>query len=168
MQARTITETWRPLTAGERAMARHAFGGAIELDTVTLRREKWWWLQPVWVVMAPDGHIWFHPNNLSWRDDFSVASVFLQGLVIHELTHVWQHQQGINLVLRRGPLARYDYLPLRPGRRFADYGLEQQAEIVRDAYVKRRGHSVQGTPPLAVYDALLPFRPAPATPPGLV
>jgi hypothetical protein len=141
-------------------MARRAFGDAIDLDRVTVRRAKWWWLQPAWVVMAPDGHIWFHPMNPSWREDFSDAPLYLQGLVIHELTHVWQHQQGINLVLRRGPWARYDYLPLKPGKRFTDYGFEQQAEIVRDAYVKRMGGSVTGTPALAVYDAVLPFRPA--------
>jgi hypothetical protein len=147
----------RPLTAGEQRMARRAFGSAIALDTVTIRRAKWWWLQPAWVVMAPDGHIWFHPHNPSWRDDFSSASLWLQGLIVHELTHVWQRQQGINLVVRRGPWARYDYLPLI-GRSFEEYGLEQQAEIVRDAYVKRMGGSVPGSPPLDVYDALLPFR----------
>lgn len=139
-------------------MARRAFGDAIDLARVTIRRAKWWWLQPAWVVMAPDGHIWFHPNNASWRDDFSRASLFLQGLIVHELTHVWQHQQGVNLILRRGPLARYDYLPLKAGLGFSGYGLEQQAEIVRDAYVKRMGGDVPGTPPLATYDALLPFR----------
>lgn len=141
-------------------MARTAFGDAIDIGQVTIRRAKWWWLQPAWVVMAPDGHIWFHPNNRSWHDDFSTASLWLQGLIIHELTHVWQHQQGIRLVLRRRPLSRYDYLPLKSGRAFESYGLEQQAEIVRDAYVKRMGGKIIGTPPLSVYNALLPFKPS--------
>ena len=157
MPACTSTETARRLTPGERAMARRAFGDAVDLEPVTIRRAKYWWLHPAWVVMAPDGHIWFHPNNRSWCDDFSEASLFLQGLVVHELTHVWQRQQGINLILRRCLWARYDYLPLTPARAFADYGLEQQAEIVRDAYVKRMGGEVAGTPSLAVYDAVLPF-----------
>jgi hypothetical protein len=140
-------------------VARRAFGDAIDLDAVTLRREKWWWLQPAWAVMAPDGHIWFHPNHRAWHDDFSTASLFLQGLLVHELVHVWQHQQGVNLIVRRGIWARYDYLPMKPGRPFTDYGIEQQAEMVRDAYVKRMGGTVAGTPALAVYDAILPFRP---------
>ena len=141
-------------------MARRAFGDAIDLDRVTLRRAKWWWLQPAWVVMAPDGHIWFHPTNPDWREDFGDAPLSLKSLVIHELTHVWQHQQGINLVLRRGVLARYDYLPLAPDKPFAAHGIEQQAEIVRHAFLKRMGIDIPGTPPLAVYDALLPFGPA--------
>lgn len=159
MPATPAGRAQRPLTAGERKFARTAFGGAIDLDPVTIRRDKWWWLQPAWVVMAPDGHIWFHPNNRSWHDDFSSAPLWLRGLVVHELTHVWQHQQGINLVLRRGPWARYDYLPLKPGKPFEAYGLEQQAEIVRDAFVKRMGAEIAGTPPLSVYDAILPFKP---------
>lgn len=160
MEGTRITRVARPLTAGERAMARRAFGDAIDLDPISIRREKWWWLQPAWIVMAPDGHIWFHPNNRSWHDDFSKASLHLQGLIIHELTHVWQRQQGINVVLRRGVWARYDYLPFQPGKPFEAYGCEQQAEIVRDAYVKRMGGTVTGTPALCVYDAVLPFSPA--------
>jgi hypothetical protein len=149
----------RALTPGELRLARHAFGDAIDYGRVTLRRDKWWWLQPAWVVMAPDGDIWFHPNGHDWSDDFSAARPFLKGLFIHEMTHVWQVQQGINLVVRRGILARYDYLPLVPGKPFAAYGLEQQAEIVKDAFLKRLGMKVPGAPPLADYDAILPFMP---------
>ena len=114
--------------------------------------------QPAWVTMAPDGHLWFHPNGGIWSADFSAEPIWPQAHFIHEMVHVWQHQQGVNLILRRGPLARYDYLPLKAGLGFSGYGLEQQAEIVRDAYVKRMGGEVPGTPPLATYDALLPFR----------
>ena len=140
-------------------MARRAFGDAIDLACVTIRRAKWWWLQPAWVVMAPDGHIWFHPNNTSWRDDFSRASLFLQGLIVHELTHVWQHQQGVSLIWQRPPFARYAYLPLTSGKPFSAYGLEQQAEIVKDAYLLGEGLRLKDRPPLEVYRALLPFRP---------
>ena len=151
------TRTIRPLTAGETAIVRSVFGDSIDVARVTFRRAKWWFLQPARIVMAPDGHIWFHPDNPAWRDDFVDASLPLRGLIVHELTHVWQHQRGINLVLRRGPLARYDYLPLKDGRPFERYGLEQQAEIVRDAYVLREGGRVPGAPPLNAYAALLPF-----------
>jgi hypothetical protein len=49
----------------------------------------------------------------------------------HELTHVWQYQalkrSGIEILLDR----RYRY-EMTPGRRFEDYGAEQQAAIVED------------------------------------
>lgn len=64
------------------------------------------------------------------------------------MTHVWQHQRGMNVILRRPPWARYRYLPLTPGRTFYDYGIEQQAEIVRHAYVLREGGVIPGAPSL--------------------
>jgi hypothetical protein len=135
------------------------FGDAIKLEDVTFRRAKWWLLQPSWIVMAPDGHVWFHPNDRCWRDDFSCASLSLRGLVVHELTHVWQHQQGVRLLVGRPPWARYRYLPLTPGKPFQSYGIEQQAEIVRHAFLLREGARLAGTPALEVYRKLLPFAP---------
>lgn len=156
-KATIITKHARALTPGEVMLARRVFGTAIDLEPVRICRAKWWFLQPAWIVMAPDGHIWFHPNNPAWREDFSAAHLGLRGLIVHEMTHVWQHQQGINLVLKRLPFARYDYLPLKPGKPFEAYGLEQQAEIVRDAYVLSEGGQVPGAPPLSVYASLIPF-----------
>ncbi|MFQ3596535.1 MAG: hypothetical protein SNJ63_10535, partial [Sphingomonadaceae bacterium] len=49
------------------------------------------------------------------------------------------------------------YLPLAPGRPFRAYGIEQQAEIVRDAYLLAEGWKLPGRPPLAAYAALIPF-----------
>jgi len=60
------------------------------------------------------------------------------------------------LPLMRHPFCRYDY-EIVPGRPFHRYGLEQQAEIVRHAFLMRRGIRVEGKPPLATYEALLPF-----------
>ncbi len=150
-------ESARALTAGERALARDVFGDALDADRVTLRRGKWFPLQPRRTVMAPDGHVWFHPRGPEWRDDFAVAGPASRALLVHELTHVWQHQRGVNLLLRRRPFARYAYLPLVPGRPFAAYGIEQQACIVADAYLLAQGIAVRGAPPLAAYAALMPF-----------
>ncbi len=152
----------RTLTAGERAIAAEVFGPALDPAPVTLRRGKWFPFQPRGVVMAPDGHVWFHPKGPNWRDDFAAAGLGLRALLVHELTHVWQVQAGLNLVLRRRPFARYAYLPLTPGKAFAAYGIEQQACIVADAYVLSEGGHVAGAPPLAAYRALLPFDPGSA------
>lgn len=123
----------RPLTPGERRMAAMLFGTALDPAPVRIHRAKWWPFQPRDIVMAPDGHVWIHPACWVWRDDFSIATGPLSALLAHELTHVWQHQRGICLPLRRLPFARYDYR-LTEGRPLEDYGLEQQAMIVQHGW----------------------------------
>jgi len=106
--------------------------------------------------MAPNGHLWFHPKGNLFCDDFCSQSLSLQGLFIHEMAHVWQHQRGICLPLRRHPFCRYDYA-LKPGWTLEQYGLEQQAEIVKHVFLLRQGAKVRGAPPLEQYESLLPF-----------
>lgn len=148
----------RPLTPGEIAMARSIFGDSIDYRRVRLVRRKWWPLQPRGIVMAPTGNIHFHPDNPIWRDDFSTAEWNLQGLFIHEMTHVWQTQRSgrFYLPLMRHPFCRYAY-SYRPGRTFLRYGLEQQAELVRHAYLQRRGVQPWKAAQLADIERILPF-----------
>jgi hypothetical protein len=126
----------RSLTERERTLAAGIFGDAIALDRVRIHHRKWWPLQPRDVVMAPDGGIWFHPAGALWQRDFASASARLQALLIHELTHVWQHQRGLCLLVRRHPFCRYRY-NIQPGRPLVRYGIEQQAMIVEHAFVAR-------------------------------
>lgn len=128
----------RALTGGERALAAAIFGDAIAYDRVRVYRRKWWPLQPRRVTMAPDGHLWFHPDGDAYCPDFSAAPTALQGHFIHEMTHVWQAQRGGRwwLPLMRHPFCRYRYT-LVPGKPFVRYGIEQQAEIVRHAFLAR-------------------------------
>ena len=149
----------RPLTPGEVALARSVYGDAIDYDRVAIVRGKWAFFQPRHVVMAPLGAIHFHPTGDLWRDDFAAASLSDQGLFVHEMAHVWQHQRGLFLPLRRHPFCRYDY-SFRPGVPLHRYGIEQQAEIVRHAFLLRRGARVVGAPDLARYESVLPFRAA--------
>lgn len=148
----------RPLTGGEIALARSLFGEAIDYAQVTVRRRKFFPLHPRGVTMAPMGHLHFHPLAAHYCDDFAAAPLALQGHFIHEMVHVWQAQTRGRwyLVLRRHPWCRYDYA-LRPGLSLAQYGLEQQAEIVRHAFLLRNGAPVAGAPPLASYETLLDF-----------
>jgi hypothetical protein len=107
--------------------------------------------------MAPRGQIHFHPLAPHYRDCFGHAPLADQGHFIHEMVHVWQHQAGINLILRRHPFCRYRY-DLRPGRPLGRYGIEQQAEIVRHAFLRRAGADLpEDVPPLAALEAALPF-----------
>lgn len=149
----------RPLSPGEIALARSIFHGAIDYAKVTIRRRKWFPLHPRRVTMAPRGHIHFHPRGSSYCDDFASASMGRQAHFIHEMTHVWQAQTlgEWYLVLHRHPWCRYDYA-IRPGWTLERYGIEQQAEIVRHAFMLRHGAAIPGAPTLEIYEAILPFR----------
>ena len=144
----------RLLTDGEKRLAASMYGDRIDLSEVQICRRKWWPFQPRDVVMAPSGHIHFHEKSDTWREDYSEAHVTLQGLLIHELCHVWQRQKGIYLPLARHPFCRYHYR-FTPGWPLRRYGIEQQAEIVRHAFMLKQGYAVPGAPPLAQYESLL-------------
>lgn len=151
-----MTAPSRALTEGEIALARSVFGNAIDYAPVRLIQRKWAFFQPRETVMAPTGCLHFHPRGSRYRDDFADGDLDDQGLLIHELVHVWQHQKGIFLPLARHPFCRYDYA-IRAGLPLERYGIEQQAEIVRHAFVLRRGGFVRGAAPLATYEGMLPF-----------
>ncbi len=144
----------RPLTAGEIALARSVFGASIDYDRVRIVRGRWWPFQTKGIVMAPTGNIHFHPTDPRWSDNYAGEALSLQGLFIHEMTHVWQSQTRgkYYLPLMRHPFCRYGYR-LQEGRRFDLYGLEQQAEIVRHRFLADRGVTV----PQLCERNLLPF-----------
>ncbi|NKI99323.1 vgr related protein [Novosphingobium sp. SG707] len=146
----------RPLTPAERNMIAAMFGPALDPEPVRVIRRRWWWFQPRNVVMAPRGHLHFHPDSHFWHPCFAQGSLAAQGLFIHEMAHVWQHQAGMNLLLRRMPFCRYDYA-LRPGAALGDYNIEQQAEIIRHTFLLRQGASWPGAPHLGDLERIIPF-----------
>jgi hypothetical protein len=147
----------RALTPGEQDLAASVFGSAIDYRHVRIYRSKWFPFQPKQVAMAPRGHIHIHPGGNLWSDDYANEHSHLQGLFIHEMTHVWQAQTRGSwyLVLMRHPFCRYHYA-LRPGWPLDRYGLEQQAEIVRHAFLLRRGQFIAGAVE-EQYRTVLPF-----------
>ncbi len=151
----------RRLSAGESAMVGQVFGGQVEIDRVRIRREKFAFFQPKNVTMAPNGEIWLHPQGILAKSeasaDFSKADLPLRCHFIHEMTHVWQKQSGVDLVLEKiviamffGPLGGYDYV-LEEGKDFASYNIEQQACMVADAYSASEGSKA------LFLDRFLPF-----------
>lgn len=136
----------RPLSAGEIAIARSVFGDSIRLDEVQLKTA--WWVLKNYAV-SPNGNIYFNPND--WITDFSNFSINKQSWLIHELTHVWQLQYGLKVV--RGALINrhYNYV-LKSGKSFFKYGIEQQARMVQDYFIRRqRGQDCQDL------EACIPF-----------
>ncbi|MBX9886212.1 MAG: vgr related protein [Novosphingobium sp.] len=148
----------RALTPGERALAQGVFGGALDLAPVRIRRRRFFPLQPQGTVIAPMGHIHFHPASPLYRDDFSEAPLGLQALFIHELVHVWQTRQRgrFYLPLMRHPFCRYAYR-FDPARPFTAYGIEQQAELVAHAFLAAKGTPHGAAPSLAALRSMLPF-----------
>ncbi|MBA3676847.1 MAG: vgr related protein [Sphingosinicella sp.] len=148
----------RPLTDGEKQLAHSLYRGAIRLDEVRIKRRKWFPFQPRNVLMAPCGHVHVHPKSHLWSEDYSQEHMGLQGLLLHELCHVWQAQQRgkYYLPLMRHPFCTYNYT-IKPGREFERYGLEQQAELVRHTFLLRNKYPLTGAPPLAQIESILPF-----------
>ena len=148
--------TGRALTPAEVSLCHTVFGQAIDYDQVSIFNRKCWLFQNRRVTMAPDGNVWFHPESDLFCDDFCGAARNIQALFIHEMVHVWQHQQGVFLPLARHPFCRYDY-QLQSGKAFAKYGIEQQAEIVSHHFLLKSGARLKNGYDLADYDGLLPF-----------
>jgi hypothetical protein len=146
----------RPLTTAEMDLCRSVFSDVIDYQAIRIFNRKWWPFQPKRVTMAPDGNIWFHPRSGLFRDDYSETDLNLQGLFIHEMVHVWQHQQGVFLPLARHPFCRYDYT-LTPGKSFDDYGIEQQAEIVRHDFLLKQGARLKNGFQPEQFVGLVPF-----------
>ena len=141
---------------------RSVFGDAVDCDKALIKRRRWHPFQPARITMAPTGHLHFPPNSPAYCDDFAQADLDRQGLFIHEMTHAWQTQRlgKYYLPLFRHPFCRYGY-SLKPGWPLTRYGIEQQAEIVRHAFLLGQGASVPEAAPLTAYRAMLPFGPQP-------
>jgi len=124
-------EQQRGLTHAEVALACSVFGTQLQTDTVRLVACRWVLRG---YAISPNGHVYFHPDD--WREDFAQADLNTQSWLIHELVHVWQVQQGM-AVLRRALFDRRYRYQLVQGKPFLSYGIEQQAQIVQDYFVRR-------------------------------
>lgn len=126
----------RRLTPGERALAAEVFGGGLDPGRVRILA------LPAWrraFVAGPRLMVW--PARGAARD-FAAAPLAAQAVFVHELTHVWQAQNGVGLLrakLKAGDTdAAYAY-DLRGGAAFADLNIEQQAMVVQHAFLAARG-----------------------------
>ncbi|MFC5569356.1 SpvB/TcaC N-terminal domain-containing protein [Lysobacter yangpyeongensis] len=151
----------RGLTKGEKEMARSVFGDDLDYDKPRIFRKKAYFFQPNDRAMTPDGNIYFHPDDQGYHDDFSNSDIYSQHTFIHEMTHVWQNQQGINV--RTAAFNRsYDYWPLQSGKKFGDYGLEQQAQMTSDYFMLQSSGriwtSLKPRPTAQDYEQVIPFR----------
>lgn len=133
----------RPLTHGEVELCKGVFGDLIDYDQVKIMNHPYLPWQSVHVFMAPRGII--HALKFNYIQDYSQQSLGYQAVFIHEMAHIYQHQQNIN-VLFKGALLQIAYFlsfkkydPYRytliPGKDFFDYNIEQQGDIAKDIFL---------------------------------
>jgi hypothetical protein len=145
----------RALTGGEKALARQMFGREIDLEAVRIQQ----------IPPAPFAAMVPHRRTIlfsMWRAarDFAQSSPFERGWFVHELAHVWQAKRGVVLAAAKlKALGReaYEYR-YEPGRPFASYNIEQQAEIARHLYLHRIGEPEPRAPSREQLEALWPIR----------
>lgn len=121
----------RPLTQQEIVLAQSIFANHIDYARIRICAHVL--VMPGYAI-SPNGNIYF--NRKDYCDDFSSANLALKSWFIHELVHVWQYQQGIAVLRKALFNRRYDYV-LELGKLFSAYGVEQQAQMVQDYFLKR-------------------------------
>lgn len=136
----------RGLTLAEKSLAASVFGTQLNVENIKIIAHRCILKN---YAMSPNGHIYFHPQN--WCEDFSQSSLEQQSWLIHELTHVWQIQQGIAVIRKAFFDRKYNYV-LEQGKLFLNYGIEQQAQMVQDYFIKKKcGQDC------SMYEACIPF-----------
>jgi hypothetical protein len=147
----------RPLTPGEVELAREAFGETLDYRPIRFLPSPW----PFDRAFVPGR--WFGRDWIVWPakalpSDLSTAPLKLQSTFIHELTHVWQAQRGVNLLtgkLRAGDSAASYAYPLADDCDWDRLNIEQQAMVVEHRFRLSRGLSVPGDK--AFYDRVCPI-----------
>jgi hypothetical protein len=149
----------RRLTDAERSLAAEVFGDSLVLSSIRFLPAPW----PFTRAFVPGrwfGRDWIVWPKQSLPSDLAEAPLRLQALLIHELTHVWQAQHGINLLvgkLRAGDRPdSYRY----PGGNACDWhrlNIEQQAMVVEHRFRLSRGEAVPAD--AAFYDRVCPIGP---------
>jgi hypothetical protein len=145
----------RALTEAEKALAREAFGAAIDLAPVRLIG---WPFRRAFVAGRWFGRDWIVWPQAQLVADFAVAPVRMQGVLIHELTHVWQAQQGVNLLfakLKAGDTSASYAYRVEPTCRWDALNIEQQAMVMEHRFHCRRGRPTPGD--RTFYDTVCPF-----------
>ncbi len=133
------SEKGRSLTGRETNEARGVFHQKIKYDPVRVVAGKYVPWQPNNIAITPD-------NRIFWpKAPGDLVEAGLQDRFIHEMTHVMQHQHGVNVVASglflqaayRLSFHRYDpYHNYRydPNRAFSSYNIEAQGNMAVDIY----------------------------------
>lgn len=147
----------RCLTQGEVELAREAFSDGLDYAPIRLLPAPW----PFDRAFVPGR--WFGRDWIVWPkgtlpDDLSTAPLKLQSTFIHELTHVWQAQRGVNLLaakLRAGDSKGSYAYPFAADCDWDHLNIEQQAMVVEHRFRLSRGLNVPAD--RAFYERVCPI-----------
>lgn len=146
--------TARRLTPAERGLAARMFGQG--LDPVRV----WIWALVGWNRgFVPSGRLIVWPARRAFRD-FGQAPLRQQAVFVHELAHVWQAQNGINMLtakLKAGDRPCDYAYDLEEACAFQARNIEQQAMIFEHAFLAACGD--EAPYPAAMYAEVLPTKP---------
>lgn len=134
----------RRLTEGEAALAREALGEDFDAQAVRIFAAPWP-VKRAFVIGRWFGRDWIIWPRRTLPPDIAGAALSLQGVLVHELVHVWQARQGISLLVGKlkagdGPGA-YAY-PLGPDCEWRALNIEQQAMVAEHRFLLSRGGRV--------------------------
>jgi hypothetical protein len=138
----------RGLTPEEIDIARSVFGGALTTRNIRVTDDS---PLPPNAVAFPN-HIRFPPGALDGPMD-----LHRKAWLVHELTHIWQYQQGHTVPELALDAAKRDYdyggeqalrKAIIDGKRLGDFNFEEQGDILRDYYYAReRGQDTSAYQP---------------------
>ncbi|WP_444900381.1 hypothetical protein ACJJIX_20765 [Microbulbifer sp. VAAC004] len=127
----------RKLTEGEVSLAKTVFGDEIDMTKVRITNRNFPFSEDN-VSVTPSNTIWLGQN---YRGDFSSEDLKMMGHFIHEMGHVWQHQNKVWLKWAATKLSmngkpyeeNYHY---KLGGAFKAYNIEQQATIFEHQFYR--------------------------------
>lgn len=136
---------YRGLTDGEVEIAKKVFNDLINYNEIKIFNIPYLPWQPKDILMAPNGRLFV--SQQVFAKDYSKCSIVMQGVFIHELTHVLQYQKHTNVVVKGFILQSAYYLSFKMydpykyklinGKRFEQYNIEQQGDIARDIFFEK-------------------------------
>lgn len=167
---------YRSLTKGETDLARKIFGNSIDYGAVRLYDRRIFPppIQAKGRAMAGKNAVSF-PGE-AYSPDFSAESdPVRKSVFIHELVHVWQHQNkvlntykefGREMLRHKFRYGKAYFYQLEAGKDLTAYNLEQQAGIIQDyfllteegtsdSYKNRRLNSEKDAALAALYENVL-------------
>ncbi|TAL38095.1 MAG: DUF4157 domain-containing protein [Alphaproteobacteria bacterium] len=138
----------RPLTPGEIALAKTVFGDSVDYARVRLHDKR---ILPPGIqhkhqAVAKGSDISF-PRDAYAADFSAETNPQKQSVFIHELVHVWQHQNRVlstpREALKETLKHKFNYSKsylhrLSPDKDLTRYGFEQQAAIIQDFFLFSR------------------------------
>jgi len=161
----------RQLSPTETAEARLVFGAGLKYGRISIVENTEFPNIVAAIGRAPKpnavslgGTIYFPETLLTSAQDIAQGNLRAMAWLMHELAHQWQYQRmGWVYLARSGWVqvtqGRTGYVyEIVPGRKLADYNLEQQGDIARDYYCALKTgwnctHTAQREP--AAWEALV-------------